>query len=107
MFGARPIGTRWRRQASYAAAMTSRISLNDGDGQSAICDETVGRKMQTVGNAPSDVMRSIAAIVLAIGSMPAMISPDTAPRGSRDAQYSIASKNIFWPSVRAFPGQTF
>ena len=55
-------------------------------------EPTVGRKMQTVGNAPSAVISSIALSVLRTGSMPAMISPDTAPCGIRLAQYSIASK---------------
>src|SRR5262245_22719151 len=86
--------------------MTRRMSSYEGDGQYAICDDTVGRKIHTVGNAPSDVIRSMAAIVLAMGSMPAMISPETAPRGRRDAQYSIAPKKMFWPSVLAFPGHT-
>ena len=42
-------------------------------------DPIVGRKMQTVGNAPTDAIQSIASSVLATGSIPAMISP-TIPR---------------------------
>ena len=68
-------------------------------------ESSVGLKMQTVGKAPADTIRSMPAMVLAIGSMPAMISPDTAPRRSRPAQYSIASKKSPWPSVFALPGQ--
>ena len=73
--------------------------------QSAMWEPTVGRKMQTVGNAPSPAMRSIPAIVSEMGSMPAMSSPETAPLGRRAAQYAIASKKSFCPSVLAFPGQ--
>src|SRR5579884_3044653 len=39
----------------------------------------VGRKMQTVGNAPMPAIMSIAASVSSIGSIPAMISPEQAP----------------------------
>ena len=49
-------------------------------------EPTVGLKMHTVGNAPRLVMRSIASSVRSIGSIPAMISPETAPRGIRAAQ---------------------
>ena len=96
---------RWRRQASYIARMTVRISSARGEGQSSISEPIVGRKMQTVGNAPMAVMRSIASMVFSIGSSPAMISPDTAPRRSFETQCSIALKKSGWPSVRALPGQ--
>jgi hypothetical protein len=62
--------------------------------------------MHTVGNAPNDAIRSMPAIVLAIGSTPAITSPDTAPRGILYAQYAIASRNRDCPSDLAFPGQT-
>jgi hypothetical protein len=61
--------------------------------------------MQTVGKAPAATIRSIPRIVASIGSSPAMISPETRPRPSRFAVYSIASKKPSWPSVLAFPGQ--
>ena len=67
------------READWNAMSAAR-------GQSAICEATVGRKMQMVGNAPIAVIRSMASMVCAMGSMPAIISPDTAPRGSCDAQ---------------------
>jgi hypothetical protein len=86
MLGARPIGMRWRRHASYTAAMIRRISPYDGDGQSSMSDPTVGRNTHTVGNAPAEVIRSMAAMVFLAGSRPAIISPDTAPRGRREAQ---------------------
>ena len=40
----------------------------------------VGRKIHTVGKAPAAVIRWMPAIVFSIGSIPAMISPETAPR---------------------------
>ena len=62
------------------------MSSKSGGGQSCMSDPTVGRNTQTVGKAPTDAIRSMAASVVSIGSRPAMISPDTAPRGIRAAQ---------------------
>lgn len=73
--------------------MTARISSYFGDGHPSMSDPIVGRKMHTVGNAPSFAIRSIASRVRAIGSTPAMISPETEPEGIRDAQYASASRN--------------
>ena len=92
MLGAAPIGSQWRRHASYRWAMTPRISSYEGVGHPAMSEPMVGRKMHTVGNAPASAMRSIASSVCPVGSMPAITSPDTAPCGSSDAQYRMASK---------------
>ena len=65
----------------------------------------VGRKMQTVGNAPAATMRSMPRI----GGLDRLEAGDDFAGDAASSQlldaYSIASKNPSWPTVAAFPGQ--
>src|SRR5262245_11834444 len=99
MFGATPIGRPRCMQASYRHRKTGTRSSVFGGGASSMSVPASGRKTQTVGTAPTEVIQSMAAIDDEGGSSPAMISPfDTQgsePRlGVRDrrAQYSTASR---------------
>ena len=75
MLGATPIGSPFSMQASKSRRKTGIISSVSGGSAFWRSVPVSGRKTQTVGTAPTEVIQSMARIDDSGGSRPAMISP--------------------------------
>ena len=92
-----------------------KLTLLDGDPEATSSRPQTGQGFEqsleiedfefTCVGAPPSHGTEQTRFVAAIGSIPAMISPETRPRPSRADAYSIPSKNARCPRVCALPGQ--